>query len=120
MKSNDLALPGIIEKSCIDGQKTYHVDLEKAMRDYIHANRAEFVPEGVDVAAVEEVAAAEAAEASTPSTPSAFMLARCTVRRNAFRQNRKARRLRVARYTRPSRNIRPSVPVHNAQYPVPD
>ena len=28
------------------------------------------VPEGVDVAAVEEVAAAEAAEASTPSTPS--------------------------------------------------
>ena len=66
MKLNDLALPGIIEKSCIDGQKTYHVDLEKAMRDYIHANRAEFVPEGVDVAEVEEV---QAAPPETPGTP---------------------------------------------------
>ncbi|KAI0713026.1 hypothetical protein C8T65DRAFT_739079 [Cerioporus squamosus] len=46
--------PCIVEKSCLDGQKTYHVDLEKAMRDYIHANRPEFVFEGVDVAAVDE------------------------------------------------------------------
>ena len=57
---------GIIEKSCIDGQKTYHVDLEKAMRDYIRANRAEFVPEGVDVAEVEEV---QAVPPETPGTP---------------------------------------------------
>ncbi|TFK89835.1 hypothetical protein K466DRAFT_574562 [Polyporus arcularius HHB13444] len=61
-------IKGIIEKSCLDGQKTYHVDLEKAMRDYIHANRAEFVPDGVDVAAVEEAEAA-AAPPETPVTP---------------------------------------------------
>ena len=51
---------GIIEKSCLDGQRTYHVDLEKAMREYIHEHLAEFVPEGVDAAAVEESAAAQA------------------------------------------------------------
>jgi hypothetical protein len=38
--------PGIIEKSCIDGQKTYHTDLEKAMRAYITTHRNEFVEEG--------------------------------------------------------------------------
>ncbi|KAI0701268.1 GRAM domain-containing protein [Cerioporus squamosus] len=62
-------IKGIIEKSCLDGQKTYHVDLEKAMRDYIHANRPEFVPEGVDVAAVEEAEAAAAAPPDAPPTP---------------------------------------------------
>ena len=61
-------MSGIIEKSCLDGQKTYHVDLEKAMRDYIHEHRGEFVPEGVDVAAVEE-AAAIVTEVLVPSTP---------------------------------------------------
>ncbi|KAI0756156.1 hypothetical protein C8Q80DRAFT_1092433 [Daedaleopsis nitida] len=58
---------GIIEKSCIDGQKQYHVDLEKAMRGYIHEHLAEFVPEGVDVEAVEE--SVQAAAAEMPATP---------------------------------------------------
>ncbi|GAA5934863.1 uncharacterized protein JCM15063_003086 [Sporobolomyces koalae] len=39
-------IKGIIEKSCIDGQKTYHVDLEKAMRAYISTHRNEFIEEG--------------------------------------------------------------------------
>ena len=60
---------GIIEKSCIDGQKTYHVELERAMRDYIHTHNAEFVPEGLDVAAVEEVAAEAAPPSAPPLTP---------------------------------------------------
>ncbi|KAI0348329.1 GRAM-domain-containing protein [Trametopsis cervina] len=47
-------IKGIIERSCIDGQKTYHGDLEKAMRDYIHEHKSEFIPEGVDPAVVEE------------------------------------------------------------------
>ncbi|TBU38233.1 GRAM-domain-containing protein [Dichomitus squalens] len=62
-------IKGIIERSCIDGQKTYHVDLEKAMREYIHEHRAEFVPEGVDVAAVEESVAAVVALEPPPGTP---------------------------------------------------
>ncbi|KAI0789456.1 hypothetical protein C8Q75DRAFT_718443 [Abortiporus biennis] len=55
-------IKGIIEKSCIDGQKTYHNDLERAMRDYIHKHQSEFIPEGVDVTEVEvesEVAVTE-------------------------------------------------------------
>lgn len=60
---------GIIERSCIDGQKTYHVDLEKAMRDYIHKHQSEFIPEGVDVAEVEAAEAQAAAE--SPAAPGA-------------------------------------------------
>ncbi|GAA5855517.1 hypothetical protein JCM8547_007868 [Rhodosporidiobolus lusitaniae] len=41
-------IKGIIERSCIDGQKTYHADLEKAMRAYIATHRNEFVEEGQD------------------------------------------------------------------------
>ena len=59
---------GIIEKSALDGQKTYHADLEKAMRQYIHEHQSEFVPEGIDVAAVEEAESAQQA-AEAPSTP---------------------------------------------------
>lgn len=47
-------IKGIVEKSAIDGQKTYHIDLEKAMRDYIHKHQSEFIPEGVDVDEVED------------------------------------------------------------------
>ncbi|KDE02887.1 hypothetical protein MVLG_06606 [Microbotryum lychnidis-dioicae p1A1 Lamole] len=39
-------LKGIIERSCIEGQKTYHVDLENAMRAYIQLHRSEFLEEG--------------------------------------------------------------------------
>ncbi|KAI0082130.1 GRAM-domain-containing protein [Panus rudis PR-1116 ss-1] len=58
-------IKGIIEKSCIDGQKTYHNDLEKAMREYIHQHQSEFIPEGVDVT---EVAEAEPLT-EAPKTP---------------------------------------------------
>lgn len=40
---------GIIDRSCIDGQRTYHADLEKAMRAYIQQHRSEFLEEGQDV-----------------------------------------------------------------------
>ena len=39
------------------------------MRDYIHEHHAEFVPEGVDVAAVEESAAAVVTADAPPTTP---------------------------------------------------
>ncbi|KAK7462674.1 hypothetical protein VKT23_007262 [Stygiomarasmius scandens] len=42
-------IKGIIERSAIDGQKTYHTDLEKAMRAYITEHQTEFVPEGVKI-----------------------------------------------------------------------
>lgn len=41
-------LTAIIDKSAIDGQKQYHGDLEKAMRNYIAAHRTEFVPDDAD------------------------------------------------------------------------
>ncbi|SCV74169.1 BQ2448_6601 [Microbotryum intermedium] len=39
-------LKGIIERSCIEGQKAYHIDLENAMRAYIQQHRSEFLEEG--------------------------------------------------------------------------
>ncbi|KAG6380671.1 hypothetical protein JVT61DRAFT_5042 [Boletus reticuloceps] len=45
-------IKGLIEKSAIEGQKVYHSDLDKAMRLYIQEHQAEFVPEGLDLAAV--------------------------------------------------------------------
>ncbi|KAH6916641.1 hypothetical protein BKA70DRAFT_1250141 [Coprinopsis sp. MPI-PUGE-AT-0042] len=50
-------IKGIIERSAIDGQKVYHSDLEKAMRNYIHEHKSEFVPEGMDTAVLEAAAA---------------------------------------------------------------
>ncbi|VDB86223.1 unnamed protein product [Peniophora sp. CBMAI 1063] len=41
-------IKGIIERSCIDGQKTYHADLDKAMRAYINAHKQEFLPAGLE------------------------------------------------------------------------
>lgn len=43
---------GIINQSAIDGQKTYHADLDRAMRQYIQQHQSEFVPEGVEAIAV--------------------------------------------------------------------
>ncbi|KAI9569437.1 hypothetical protein HD554DRAFT_2313501 [Boletus coccyginus] len=48
-------IKGLIEKSAIDGQKAYHSDLDKAMRMYIQEHQAEFIPEGLDPAAVAPV-----------------------------------------------------------------
>ncbi|KAI0640226.1 hypothetical protein C8Q77DRAFT_1046039 [Trametes polyzona] len=61
-------IKGIIEKSAIDGQKQYHIELEKSMRHYIHEHASEFIPEGLDVAVVEEVEAQQ--EAESPHSPS--------------------------------------------------
>ncbi|KAG9088124.1 hypothetical protein FRC06_002226 [Ceratobasidium sp. 370] len=47
----------IIDKSAIDGQKQYHTDLEKAMRNYIAAHRTEFVPEDAADGAAEDALA---------------------------------------------------------------
>ncbi|KAI0830878.1 hypothetical protein BC628DRAFT_1408240 [Trametes gibbosa] len=60
-------IKGIIEKSALDGQRQYHVELEKAMRSYIHEHSSEFIPEGVDVAVVEEAETKQQAE--VPHTP---------------------------------------------------
>ncbi|KAI0354769.1 hypothetical protein OH77DRAFT_1404627 [Trametes cingulata] len=62
-------IKGIIEKSCLEGQKQYHNDLEKAMRSYIHEHASEFIPEGVDVAVVEEAETAQAAAVEPPRSP---------------------------------------------------
>ncbi|KAJ7174264.1 hypothetical protein C8R46DRAFT_1030972 [Mycena filopes] len=58
-------IKGIIERSAIEGQMTYHNDLDKAMRAYIQEHQSEFMPEGVDTAQVLAEATAEA----TPPTP---------------------------------------------------
>ncbi|KAF7331621.1 VASt domain-containing protein [Mycena kentingensis (nom. inval.)] len=60
-------IKGIIEKSAIDGQRTYHGDLEKAMRAYIQEHQAEFMPAGVDVTAV---VPAPVEEPKSPTAPS--------------------------------------------------
>ncbi len=54
-----MTFKGIIEKSAIDGQKQYHTDLEKAMRTYIQEHQSEFLPEGVQAAAVADIEEAE-------------------------------------------------------------
>ncbi|KAG8870950.1 hypothetical protein FRB97_009220 [Tulasnella sp. 331] len=56
-------LKSIIDKSCLDGQRTYSADLEKAMRAYINVHRTEFLPEGIDAAEAETVAAEAEASA---------------------------------------------------------
>ncbi|KAF4612364.1 hypothetical protein D9613_004350 [Agrocybe pediades] len=62
-------IKGIIERSAIDGQKVYHTELEKEMRSYIQAHKSEFLPEGVDAAAVAEPAPATGdAAAGTTAT----------------------------------------------------
>ncbi|KAH8094693.1 hypothetical protein BXZ70DRAFT_947114 [Cristinia sonorae] len=62
-------IKGIIEKSCIDGQKAYHAELDKAMREYIHQHQSEFIPEGVNVAEMEEETEIQSPTSDTPKTP---------------------------------------------------
>jgi hypothetical protein len=61
----NLAFLGIIEKSAIEGQKTYHGDLEKAMRAYITEHQSEFIPEGVKIDPATIVAPEPAATSPT-------------------------------------------------------
>ncbi|KAI0275175.1 hypothetical protein BC834DRAFT_840078 [Gloeopeniophorella convolvens] len=60
-------IKGIIEKSAIAGQGTYHTELERAMRTYIQEHQTEFIPAGLDPAAV--VVAVQ--PPSAPPTPTA-------------------------------------------------
>ena len=48
-------LKGVIERSCLEGQRTYHADLEKAMRTYIQQHESEFVSEGQDASESAEI-----------------------------------------------------------------
>ncbi|KAI9444535.1 hypothetical protein H4582DRAFT_2052826 [Lactarius indigo] len=52
----------IIEKSAIEGQKTYQAELVRAMRSYIQEHQTEFIPAGLDPAAV-----ADAVKEPSPS-----------------------------------------------------
>ena len=80
------SLIGIIEKSCIDGQKTYHVDLDKAIRAYIQSHLSEFVPEGVTEA---EAVVTRAVAAPTPEpTSSQVTPSESTKERNLARNQR--------------------------------
>ncbi|KAH9030289.1 hypothetical protein EDB84DRAFT_1588689 [Lactarius hengduanensis] len=47
-------IKGIIEKSAIEGQKTYQTELVRAMRRYIQEHQTEFIPAGLDPAAIAE------------------------------------------------------------------
>ena len=58
-------LRSIIESSCIAGQKTYHTDLETAVRAHIKSHPSEFLLAGADT--VEEVVAEPAAAKVEPA-----------------------------------------------------
>jgi len=55
---------GFIEKSALEGQKSYQTELVRAMRIYIHEHQTEFIPAGLDPAEVAGVV-------QEPSLPSA-------------------------------------------------
>ncbi|KAI9438443.1 hypothetical protein BJY52DRAFT_548926 [Lactarius psammicola] len=58
-------IKGIIEKSAIEGQKSYQNDLVRAMRSYIHEHQTEFIPAGLDPAAVADVVQEPSASSAT-------------------------------------------------------
>ena len=65
-----LSKQGIIEKSAIEGQRTYQRELDRAMRVYIQEHQTEFIPAGLDPASV--VVAVQddpTAPASSPGGP---------------------------------------------------
>jgi hypothetical protein len=64
-----LVHPGIIEKSAIEGQKTYHGDLQRAMRSYIQEHQTEFIPAGLDPATVAVAVAVAVQPPAVPGTP---------------------------------------------------
>jgi hypothetical protein len=59
---------GFIEKSAIDGQRSYQRELERATRDYVQEHQTEFLPAGLDPAAV-AVAVQGPTVPTVPTTP---------------------------------------------------
>ncbi|KAG8943073.1 hypothetical protein FRC04_003219 [Tulasnella sp. 424] len=57
-------IKSIIERSVLDGQRTYHSDLERAIREYISEHPTEFIPEGAPA----DAAATVITEAEGPPT----------------------------------------------------
>ncbi|KAK4052009.1 hypothetical protein OIO90_004539 [Microbotryomycetes sp. JL221] len=67
-------LKGIIERSCIEGQKKYHADLEAAAREHITAHKNDFADEGVtQVADVGSQTKRQASASSVPASVEAFI-----------------------------------------------
>ena len=60
--------PKIIEKSAIDGQKTYQSELSRAMRTYIQERQSKFIPASLDPTAV-AVAVQDPSSSSSSSSP---------------------------------------------------
>ena len=60
---------GIIEKSAIDGQRTYQRELDRAMRIYIQEHQTEFIPAGLDPASVVVAVEGETAVPTTSTGP---------------------------------------------------
>src|SRR5258708_5351096 len=58
----------MIEKGAMDGQRVYNVELEAAMRMYIHEHKTEFFPEGEPEEAVEEISAISATSIPVPES----------------------------------------------------
>lgn len=68
-RHSPLAKQGIIEKSAIEGQRTYQRELDRAMRLYIQEHQTEFIPEGLDPASVVVAVQGDPAVPTTPSGP---------------------------------------------------
>ncbi|KAH9980489.1 GRAM domain-containing protein [Russula compacta] len=62
---------GIIEKSAIEGQRTYQRELDRAMRNYIQEHQTEFIPAGLDPAAVVAVTAQARGPSDSATSPTA-------------------------------------------------
>ena len=60
---------GIIEKSAIEGQRTYQRELDRAMRVYIQEHQTEFIPAGLDPASVVVAVEGDTAVPTTATGP---------------------------------------------------
>ena len=60
---------GIIEKSAIEGQRTYQWELDRAMRLFIQEHKTEFILPGLDPASVVVAVEGEGAVPTTPMGP---------------------------------------------------
>ncbi|KAF8267386.1 hypothetical protein EI94DRAFT_1730652 [Lactarius quietus] len=58
-------IKGIIEKSAIEGQRTYQRELVHEMRSYIHEHQTEFIPAGLDPAEVADAVQEPSSQSAT-------------------------------------------------------